>query len=78
MYKTQIYCIILVRIHFNYYILGIPHGFAGPLPRDDAQISDIDHLLLSGASSRDASVHHDPNAAEIKIIKTLLAIMFNF
>lgn len=62
----QINCITFVKIRFNYYILGIPREFVDPLPHDDVQIFDINHLLLSDASSRDASVHRDPNAAEIK------------
>lgn len=64
------FCSFLIR--FYNYILGIPREFAGPLPRDDAQTSDINHLLLSGASSRDASVHRDPNVVKIKIIKNLI------
>jgi len=47
------------------YILGIPREFVGPLLRDGAQTSGIDHPLPSDASSRDVSAHRDPDATII-------------
>lgn len=49
---------------FNY-VLGTPRESVYPPPRDGAQTSGTNRPLPSGASSRDASAHRDPNTAAI-------------